>query len=650
MDAGTLLAVLCVALAALGAVAGEGGPAAPDQAILKNLRKGHPRLIALEGDLERVREMIRKEPLAKEYYNALRTQAERYLKEPLLEYKLVGPRLLHVSRAACDRIYTLGLLYRLGGDVGGGSVPRDEKGKTRGTEAPPTEGRPAYNPGEFADRAVRELMNVCGFQDWHPPHFLDTAEMTHAAAIGYDWLYDRLTPEQRRTVVEAIVQKGLLPAKRVYDGGGWWAKSVHNWNQVCNGGTAIGALAIADEKPELAAEIVAAARASIVRAMRSYEPEGGWAEGPGYWHYATRYNVYYLAALQSALGTDLGLLAEMPGFTKAGDFRLHFCGPIGRTFNYADAGDRSGRAAEMFWLARTLDKPRYAWHERASDGRPDALDLLWFDPRGQGPKTEQWPLDRRFRGVEVVFLRSAWEDRDAIFVGFKGGDNKANHSHLDLGTFVLDALGQRWALDLGADDYNLPGFFGKLRWTYYRLRTEGHNTLTLGGENQDPSAKAPIIAFGSTDAKAFGVADLSAANKGTARWWRGIALLDRKEVLVQDEVELKAPAEVVWTLHTAAKVEADGSAATLRIGESCLLATLLEPAGAKFESASATPPRPQAQNEGITRLLIRLPGVKEARLAVLLTPYRGAAPPAASRSLTPLKQWPAEPPDGVPPK
>jgi len=614
VDSETLALVPCLILAAGLALAAEPKKDAPDTSILRNLRQGHPRLMALEADLERVRSLVKTEPLAKEYHDALRVQAARYVKEPLLAYKLVGPRLLHVSRAAVDRMYTLGLLFRLDGDA------------------------------EFADRAARELLNVCEFKDWHPSHFLDTAEMAHAVGVGYDWLYGRLTPEQRRTVVDALVQKGLLPAKKVYDGGSWWARATHNWNQVCNGGIAIGALAIADEKPALAAETLAAGRASIVRAMRSYEPEGGWNEGPGYWHYATRYNVYYLAALESALGSDLGLIAEMPGFTKAGDFRLCFVGPIGRTFNYADAGDRGGRAAEMFWLARRLDKPRYAWHERDCGGRPDALDLLWFDPRGQGPKADKMPLDRYFRGVEVAFLRSAWEDRDAVFVGFKGGDNRANHSHLDLGTFVLDALGARWALDLGGDDYNLPGYFGGKRWTYYRLSTEGHNTVTVGGANQDPGAKAPIVAFASSDARAFAIADLSQADEHAAHWRRGVALLGRRDVLVQDEVTLKTAGELVWAMHTQAQVQADGATATLRQGESFLRATILEPKGAKFGTAPATPPKPQAQNEGVTRLLVRLPGVAEARLAVLLTPYRGAAPPAPDLALTPLKQWVADAP------
>ena len=37
----------------------------------------------------------------------------------------------------------------------------------------------------------------------------------------------------------------------------------------------------------------------------------------------------------------------------------------------------------------------------------------------------------------------SWTDPRALFVGFKGGDNDAPHSDPDLGTFVLDALGDR---------------------------------------------------------------------------------------------------------------------------------------------------------------------------------------------------------------
>lgn len=85
----------------------------------------------------------------------------------------------------------------------------------------------------------------------------------------------------------------------------------------------------------------------------------------------------------------------------------------------------------------------------------------------------------------------------ALFVGFKAGANDVNHSSLDLGSFVLDADGLRWATDLGPDDYNLPGYFdtkkgtASPRWKYYRLNNRSNNTLTPGDALQDYHATAP---------------------------------------------------------------------------------------------------------------------------------------------------------------
>lgn len=611
------ITVLSLTLAAANAPADKPSAAsAPasqlaDVSILKTLRPDHPRLMALPTDLDRVRRMIKDHEQPRLWHQAMSKKAEKLLTDPVLQYKLIGPRLLDVSRSACDRIYTLGLLYRLDNDK------------------------------RFADRGIKELLAICSFQDWHPDHFLDTAEMTHAAAIGYDWFYDQMTADQRKVVRQGIVEKGLNPAVEAYNGAsyGWWVKCHHNWNQVCNGGISIGALAIADEDPQLAAFILNSALHSLPLVMKEYGPDGGWAEGPGYWSYATRYTAYLLAAMESALGDDHGI-SKTTGFDKAGDFRLYSVGPTDRTFNYADADDAADSTAEMFWLARRFDKPIYAWHERQRKYDGDSLDLLWFDPRGGSPDKAGLPLDRVFRGVDVAFLRSAWEGPDAIFVGFKGGDNKANHSHLDLGTFVLDAMGQRWALDLGADEYNLPGYFGKQRFTYYRLKTEGHNTLLIDNRNQAEDGRANIVAFESTPTRAFAVADLSAGYKDSAqRVLRGMALLDRKSVLVQDEITMKSPAPLAWSMHTQAKIDTQGDIATLTLGSAHLQARVLEPAGAKFEAASAEMAPPQDQNKHVQKLLIHIPAKAGAtRVAVLLTPYREKAP-TLKPALKPLEHW-----------
>ena len=460
-----ILAVLVPLACSLPACAEDPAATRSTAEIMRALRPRHPRLYVLDDDIAIVKQQIKTDARLKRWYDRLEKDAEKMIKEPPVVHRLIGPRLLDQSRAALRRISTLAGLYRLDGDH------------------------------RKADRARRELLTAAAFPDWNPSHFLDVAEMTNALAIGYDWLYPVLSDADRTRIRQAIVDKGLKPGLQVYESGRGWPTVIHNWNQVCNGGLTVGALAVADREPELARKIVDHARRSIVRAMASFAPDGGWAEGPGYWNYATEYNVFFLSAVESALGTDFGLKL-MPGFAETGLFRMQFIGPLNRTFNYADAHDSPGTAAQMFWLARAFSRPEYAEHELRWWAIAAAIfHLLWSARLPAPPSEPAQPLERFYRGIDVAFFRSAWNDKNALFVGFKGGDNKANHSHLDLGTFVLDALGQRWAVDLGGDDYNLPGYFGKERWNYYRLRTEGHNTLTIRGENQNPKARAHLIGF-----------------------------------------------------------------------------------------------------------------------------------------------------------
>ena len=52
---------------------------------------------------------------------------------------------------------------------------------------------------------------MCEFPDWNPSHFLDTAEMSNAVGVGYDWLYDYLDEPTRKKVREALITLGLKP-------------------------------------------------------------------------------------------------------------------------------------------------------------------------------------------------------------------------------------------------------------------------------------------------------------------------------------------------------------------------------------------------------------------------------------------------------
>ena len=618
---GCLLAAITAATSTMAQDQAASIPTPDGPAILARLEKDHPRLLATARDFTRLKGWITTNTLAADWHGKLVKQGERILTDPPSQYEIPdGLRLLDTSRRVVRRVQTLALLYRLSGD------------------------------GRYASRAWQELSAAAAFKDWNPRHFLDTAEMTHGFALGYDWLYDVWTPAQRATLRAAMVDKGIKLANDIHSQNTWWAKARHNWNQVCNGGIGMGALAIGDEVPEVAGPFLAAALKSIQLPMAEFAPDGAWAEGPGYWDYATSYNVLFLAALESALHTDYGL-AQMPGFAEAGMFPIYASGPSARTFNYADAHEGTIRAPQMFWLARRFHRPVYAWFEQQM-ASPQPLDLLWLDPRAEAPPADALPLDKWFRHSEVVTLRGAWGDREATYVGFKAGDNQANHSHLDLGSFVIEALGTRWAIDLGSDNYNMPGYFGKQRWTYYRLRAEGHNTLVINpGEapDQDPAAAARITRFDSKPERAIAVSDLTPAYARQARRVeRGIALLNRRCVLVQDEIETDKPAEVWWFLHTQASTTlgADGTTAILTRDNTRLEARILSPAQARFTVEEAQPlptsphPEMQAQNRGTRKLAIRLKGVTEGRVAVMLIPARqGEASNAIIAEVKPLARW-----------
>jgi hypothetical protein len=576
-------------------------PIPPATNILSRLRQGHPRLLATTEDFTELKKRLVSDSQLQSWHAKLQAQGKELLGAAPSRYEIPdGLRLLATSRRVMNRVYTLALLYRLDGDQ------------------------------RYAERAWQELDAAANFQDWNPRHFLDTAEMTHAFAIGYDWLYDVWTPEQRVILQQAMVEKGLKAALPIYRARRWWAVAHHNWNQVCNGGIGMGALALADLEPQLAGEILHDALESIQLAMVEFAPDGAWKEGPGYWNYATFYNVIFLAGLQTGLGTDFGL-SQIGAFKETGLFPIYVTGPLGRTFNYADGGDHTIFASQMFWLARVFGQPVLASYERRATS-PSALDLLWYDPAGTNPKAAGLPLDKYFRGAEIVLLRSEWDNSKALFVGFKAGDNKANHSHLDLGSFVLDAAGVRWAMDLGADDYNLPGYFGGQRWNYYRLRAEGQNTLVInpgGSPDQDPGANTRITRFESTPTRAFAIADLTPAYaKNAHRVWRGIALLDREKVVVQDEIQADKPIDLWWFMHTPASVRVaeDGRTATLEQVGAQLRAEILSPADAKFQIMDAQPlpasphPERQARNERVRKLAIHLPGISNTRLSVLLVP------------------------------
>jgi len=180
---------------------------------IKDLRVTHPRLFISIDQFDELKQKIDGDTMLTGWYEEIKKDAGEILSlPPSQHYIRDGVRLLSVSREVVRRVYTLAFLYRMEGDT------------------------------KYLKRVWQELEAVAAFPDWNPSHFLDVGEMCHAFAIGYDWLFQDLSEDQRSIIREALIDKGIGPyIKGSESGDGKWVKNITNWNFVCNGGVGIAA-------------------------------------------------------------------------------------------------------------------------------------------------------------------------------------------------------------------------------------------------------------------------------------------------------------------------------------------------------------------------------------------------------------------------
>jgi hypothetical protein len=538
-----LIAFIFLILINIAAYAQNPAPFTGDN-ILKSIKKPHPRLLMLRGEEQVILKQIKTHKEWAAIHAAILTECDRLIDQPPVERIKIGRRLLDKSRECLRRVFMLSYAYR---------TTREDK---------------------YFKRTEKELLAVAAFEDWNPTHFLDVAEMTMAVAIGYDWLFNELSPESKKIIREAIISKGINPSNdSQYNA---FLKAEHNWNQVCNAGISFGALAIAEDEPVLAGNVINRAVKSIPRAMApSYEPDGAYPEGYGYWDYGTSFNVLFISAVEKALGTDFGL-SKSPGFLKTAGFLENMVGPTGMAHNWGDSGLRDGLSPAVFWFAEKTKDHSLLWNQKRVLSNPSTsyvrnrilpTALIWGSKINleavQAPDKKLWAGQGP---TPVALMRTSWTDPNAIFVGFKAGSPSVNHAHMDVGSFVLDAAGERWAMDFGMQDYNSLEAKGvdlwnraqnSQRWEVFRLNNFAHNTLSFSGQLQQVKGYAKIDSRIDKPGELAVISDLSKMYEGQiAGAKRGVSIQKNKYVVVRDEVKTGDKATTVrWNLLTPASVK-----------------------------------------------------------------------------------------------
>jgi len=430
-----------------------------------------------------------------------------------IEYKYdeSGLRLLHRSREALQRILLCSYAYRFSGET------------------------------KYLRHAISDLDVVCSFPTWNAErHFLDAAEMALAVAVGYDWLYDNLPGYIKERAFKALNEFAFQPSANPDWSGFYYSEG--NWNQVCNAGLVAGSIATYEKSDTTAQRIISDAITTNSRIMgKIYSPDGNYPEGPGYWSYGNMFEAILLTELEDVFGRDFGISNTL-GFANTANYKEFTVRPGGKVFNYSDNMDALLPSYPLWYFAKRFGDTSVLNSEVAllSQGKYEdveevrVLPLLMAYALKIGPIRDKQTKSSVYfgRGTTPVLMAKGNSSLDGseYYLGVKAGTTTTSHSHMDCGSFVYDAFGHNWAIDLNRQEYveveNIASaHFGNfwdlsqnaLRWKFLRMNNRFHNTITINDTDHYVKGKTEIIRVIDTLGYRGAVIDMTQLFKGQAQ-------------------------------------------------------------------------------------------------------------------------------------
>lgn len=193
----------------------------------------------------------------------------------------------------------------------------------------------------------------------------------------------------------------------------------------------------------------------------------------------------------------------------------------------------------------------------------------------------------------VGFIKTVNKEK-TLFAGIKLGSPSLSHGHMDAGTFVFDAFGERWAIDLGTISYNhyetnKVGIWDRGpssdRWKIMAYSQNGHNVFNIDGKQQNVNSHCKIIKSIEKDNCYAIETDITSAYIGqlkTAK--RIIAIVDRTYFSVEDHIKnINKKQRFQWGVNVPKNVQFNGREAVVTKGDKRVKYVIVLPKNLKWE-------------------------------------------------------------------
>lgn len=454
----------------------------------------------------------------------------------------------------------------------------------------------------YADSAKRVALALA---KWDPNgatsyHNQDQAfrDIAWRMSVAYDWLFDALSPEERKTLLAAIHARAQVLFRDFKED----SRPLHVYPYDSHGITALGflsiiAIATVGDIPDAEAwfRYVAPVYVNIFPPWGG--DAGGWSQGVSYWKYSCNFGMQAMDAFWPALLVNL---YKRPWARNNGYFKVYCHPPWCARSHFGDqniippgASDAQAldRYASLYgdeylkWYADTVGRPRRTG---------DLYEYFWFDDSVESKPPVDLPQSRLFPDIGWVAMHSDLAHPKETMLLLKSSPyGSCSHSHADQNHFVLYAYGEPLAIDAGYYDW----YYSPHDLAFTR-QTIAHNTITADGVGQpigSIDACGAIEAFFTGPGFDHAVANAAPAYQGRlSEFTRRVLFVRPKYFVVIDDVASPQPSGFEWRLHSLERMNLDEGQASALIsqGKARLRVSFLAPGKMFLRQDNKFPVRP----------------------------------------------------------
>ncbi len=411
------------------------------------------------------------------------------------------------------------------------------------------------------DSAVRELLRTMALKAaaWDPAggSAMRRGDIgAHHLLRGLNWAYDALsddlTPAQREQLraVIGVRAEQFWQALNPFPAGGSEFNN-HAWLKAF--GLAESGLVLAGEDPRAAAWVEYVRQLYLGRFLCGLGYQGDNNEGIAYWGYGLMFVIDYAAMMKRVCGIDL---FQHPWLYQTARFPMYCAPPGAWAVSFADTGKPNhgvrgpAETRQVLDLARNTGDPYALWYGGATE------PVAGVSPRP--PVDLPASIHYRFIGW-AIFNTSLVDGRQGVTFALRSGPFYAGHQHEDQNGFVINAYGEKLAIDSGYYDW-----YGSEHFTKYSVLTRAHNALLIDGLDQgsrQAGGDGKITTY--FDSPAYGCVTGVVAGprlyQGRLRRWERNVVFAKPGVVVMRDVVAAAtdPVHSDWLLHAVSPIVTD---------------------------------------------------------------------------------------------